>query len=176
MRKKRKKTNFSRDSLVDVDAVVGVARLAGEVDCEHAVPGHDGAHLLGLDPGRQRVLAAALLLDGALGVGRVRRGVLLEGVQLEDVVGGEDDLDVVGREALEVAGELGQLAVVGVELAEAVGRVQVVLVADAAAAVQAVRLRDLEREHALVQQVLDQARVHLGLQLDLALELAVHLA
>ena len=102
----------------------GTVGVAGEIDGQDAVARQHGPHLLGLNPGGQRVLSRALLLHGAgggtgIGDGRRRFGLLCG--YFEHVVCGEDDLEVVGREALEVAGELGELALVVVDLAEAVG-------------------------------------------------------
>jgi hypothetical protein len=144
-----------------------------DVDVEGSVAGHDGLHVLGLDPGGQGVVARALLLHGALAVGRL---LALRGRHLEDVVGRQDDLDVLGVEAAQVARELDELAVVRVDLVEAVRRLQVVRVGHAAHAVRAVLLRDLEREYALVQDVLDRVQVHVRLQVYLSLEFTVNFA
>ncbi len=118
-------------------------------------------------------MASALLLHGALAVGRL---FALRGRHLEDIVGGQDDLDVLGVVAAEVARQLDQLAVVGVDLAEAVRRLQVVRVRDAAHAVRSILLGYLQGQDALVQHVLDGVQVDVRLQVDLALEFAVNLA
>ena len=81
----------------------------------------------------------------------------------------------IGRVAAHVRGELGETALVRVELLEAAGgRVQIVVVAlTARLAVAARRLGYLEREQALVEHVADGVRVAVGVERDLAPELAV---
>lgn len=92
-------------------------------------------------------MSCALFLYGAFAVRRLFG--LLSG-HLEHVVGREYDLDILGTVAAEVTAQLDQLAVVVVELFEAVGRLQVVRVRHAAHAVRSILFGYLESQDAFV--------------------------